>query len=546
MTMRHDSNDAKDSSAEPRTEEERLRQQVEALSERVQQLEQEKRHYQWLAESTTDLISRHDHNGVFLYASQAARTLLGYDPDDLIGVSAYDLFHPDDLAALLSKSPRIYYHEGFYEQTYRFRTRSGHYIWFETTSRTRRDPDTGELTDVLCVSRDVSRRVESEARRERLARVVESTTDFVLFCDQDEHVVYCNQAARTLFRLDEEGASTTIAELLVPTSAQRWREQVLPAVTLEGRWSGELALASPSGEIPVLSVVQLHREQGGQTRLSILNRDLSLRLEAEAQARRHQEQITHANRLASLGELATNIAHECNQPLAAMGNYASGALMQLERDPDQPAHQLALPLNRINDQIQRLSERFKHIRRFVRRGSLHLAPQDLAEIIGQACDLCEPQCRHEGVHLASRLAPGLDLVMADAIGLEQVLVNLIRNALDACRDIATPPRPPCIRLEAYPLGSRECCVDIVDDGPGVAPEQRQGLFTPFVSGRKDGLGMGLSISLSLIEAMGGNLVLIDDGDPPSADALPPGPGARRSEDPDAPQGARFRITLPSA
>lgn len=162
---------------------------------------------------------------------------------------------------------------------------------------------------------------------------------------------------------------------------------------------------APGGDIPVLSVVQQHREQAGHAQLSLVNRDLSLRLEAEAQARRHQEQITHANRLASLGELATTIAHECNQPLATLSNYASGALMQLERNPQQPASELTVPLTRISHQIQRLSDRLKHIRRFVRRGSLHLAPQDLTAIISAAVDLWEPQCRHEGVQLIWGMTP---------------------------------------------------------------------------------------------------------------------------------------------
>lgn len=513
------------------------------LEQTIARLEEEKRHYQWLAESTTDLISRHDQDGVFLYASQASQSLLGFAPEELVGICAYDMFHPDDLAALLSKSPSIYYHEGFYEQTYRFRTRAGHYIWFETTSRTRRDPATGDLIDILCVSRDVSRRVEEEARRQRLARVVESTTDYVLFCDEDETLVYSNQAARELLGLAKDSPSLAIRQLLTTQATQIWCQQVLPAIHQHGRWSGELALASPGGDIPVLSVVQQHREQAGHAQLSLVNRDLSLRLEAEAQARRHQEQITHANRLASLGELATTIAHECNQPLATLSNYASGALMQLERNPQQPASELTVPLTRISHQIQRLSDRLKHIRRFVRRGSLHLAPQDLTAIISAAVDLWEPQCRHEGVQLIWGMTPPGLYVTADAEGLEQVLVNLIRNALDACRDTVATTSPPRILVDAYPTGADTVCIDILDDGPGVPEDQRPQLFTPFVSSRPEGLGMGLSISLSLLEAMGGGLTLEDTGRDGATYRAPVPENSQRFQVSSPFTGARFRISL---
>lgn len=383
-------------------------QRIQELEERVRQLESEKQHFQWLAESTTDLISRHDQNGVFLYASRAARDLLGYEPEELIGVSAYDLFHPDDLRALLAKSPRIYYHEGFYQQTYRFRARSGHYVWFETTSRTRRATD-GELIDILCVSRDVSRR-----------------------------------------------------------------------------------------------------------------------LDAEAQTRRLQQQVAHANRRAMLGELASNIAHECNQPLATMSNYASGALMQLERQPEQPASQLAMPLQRINDQIERLSARLRHIRQFVRNGDVRCQALDIGDILTAVSQLCQWQCEQQGVVLEIIVDDDLPRVQADAIAMEQILVNLILNAEEACRrpvsDDHSDGKPDGlsqdtegrIQVCAWQLSAWEVAVDVRDNGLGIAADQVDQVLAPLVASPRtpapeQQVGLGLSISHSLAEAMGGNLVLVSAG-----------------------------------
>ncbi|MDR5867531.1 sensor histidine kinase [Halomonas koreensis] len=358
-----------------------------ALRARCERLAAERDHYRWLTEHTTDLISRHARDGTFLYASPAARELLGYDPAALIGVSAYDLFHPDDLADLLGKSPRVYHRDGFYQYSYRFRARDGRYLWLETTSRTRRDPTSGELIDILCVSRDVTRR-----RR------------------------------------------------------------------------------------------------------------------AEAEARRHQEQIAHANRLASAGELASNIAHELNQPLATLGNYASGALMKLEADPRAPAGELALPLTRINEQVAGLAERLRHIRGFVRRGRTRPRPMAPADAVAGTVALCEWQCRQAGIRLLDDLPASLPRVQADPLALEQVLVNLVLNALEASR---SHPGADRIRLSARPLDARRLELRVRDHGPGVPDALRERLFRPFHSARPEGLGMGLAIARSLMEAMGGDLRLDD-------------------------------------
>ncbi|MDT0511052.1 MULTISPECIES: PAS domain S-box protein [unclassified Halomonas] len=476
----------------------------ERLEERHRTLETERAHYRWLAESSTDLISRHARDGTFLYASEAARELLGYAPEELIGVSAYDLFHPTDLAALLNKSPRIYYRDGFYQQTYRFRAKDGHYVWFETTSRTRRDPASGELLDILCVSRDVGRRIRAEANRERLARVVESTTEFVLFMDDDERLFYANQAARHLLQLPRTGGAARLADAYVEESLRDLRDIVLPAVARYGSWSGELAMRGPQGAVPVLSVVMAHSGPGTEPgHVSLLNRDIRLRQAAEEQARQHQAQIAHANRLATTGELASNIAHELNQPLGTIGNYASGALLKL--DAGQPAEALRLPLEQIQRQVERLGERLRHIRGFVRKGQIRPRPMVLAEVVDAACRLCEWQYQQTGVDLEAALKAPLPRVIADPVGLEQVLVNLLLNALEASRD---HPGAQRVEIKARRSGRREVVLTVADQGPGIPADQAESIFAPFHSNRDEGLGMGLAISRTLMEAMSGNLRLL--------------------------------------
>lgn len=480
---------------------------VAALEARNAALEEEKRHYQWLAESTTDLISRHARDGTFLYASQAARELLGYEPDELIGVSAYQLFHPADLSDLLNKSPRVYYHDGFYQQTYRFRAKAGHYVWFETTSRTRRDAETGELIDILCVSRDVGRRIEAEATRERLAQVVESTTDYVLFLGPNLRVFSANEAARRCFALPNE-ASTALSELYQAESLCLLNEVVFPAVERYGSWSGELEMRTEHGSVPVLSVVLAHRSRGAEPgHYALVNRDISARKAAESQARRHQEQIAHANRLAAAGELASNIAHELNQPLGAIANYTSGALLKCQQQPTPLASELQLPLERIDEQVQRLAQRLRHLRSFVRKRSHHVRPLALAEVVAAACRLCEWQYQQASIELVVRLPDTLPRVYADPIALEQVIVNLLLNALTASRRVNDAK---VVFMSARRSGQRQITLSVEDEGPGVEKAHQQTIFDAFFTTREEGLGMGLAISRTLMESMGGALSLRDE------------------------------------
>lgn len=477
------------------------------LEARNAALEEEKRHYQWLAESTTDLISRHARDGTFLYASQAARELLGYEPDELIGVSAYQLFHPADLNDLLNKSPRVYYRDGFYQQTYRFRAKAGHYVWFETTSRTRRDTETGELIDILCVSRDVGRRIEAEATRERLAQVVESTTDYVLFLGPDQRVFSANEAARRCFALPNE-ASTALSELYQADSLRLLNEVVFPAVERYGSWSGELEMRTASGSVPVLSVVLAHRSRGAEPgHFALVNRDISARKAAEAQARRHQEQIAHANRLAAAGELASNIAHELNQPLGAIANYTSGALLKCQQQPTPLASELQLPLERIDEQVQRLAQRLRHLRSFVRKRSHQVRPLVLADVVTAACGLCDWQYQQAAVGLTVELPAGLPRIYGDAIALEQVIVNLLLNALTASRRVVDAKT---VRVSARRSGQRQITLSVEDEGPGVDPRYQPMIFDAFFTTRDEGLGMGLAISRTLVESMGGALSLRTD------------------------------------
>ncbi|KAB0734217.1 PAS domain S-box protein, partial [Pseudomonas aeruginosa] len=152
--------------------------------------------YRLITENTTDLISRHTLDGVFLDASPASWTLLGYWPEELRGRPAQALFHPRDRGQVALRAREALEQDGYLTITYRIRHRDGRYRWFETASRAIRETYTGAVVEVVSVSRDVTRRVEAEENRRRLAEVVEANTDLVLFVDAGGCLTYLNPSAR--------------------------------------------------------------------------------------------------------------------------------------------------------------------------------------------------------------------------------------------------------------------------------------------------------------------------------------------------------------
>ncbi|MFB4202737.1 Adaptive-response sensory-kinase SasA [wastewater metagenome] len=463
--------------------------------------------YRLLVDHSTDVISRHGRDGRFLFASPAIRKLLGYTPEEVIGISAYDLFHPDDRRAVFDKDPRIFHDHGFYLHLYRIRHKAGHYVWFETTSVTHRDGGTGELIDILCVSRDVSRRVATERERERLARAVESTTDYVLFVELGERLGSANRAARGRFGTAATDAGAPLEGLYRPGSLRRLREEVRPALGAQGSWQGELEMQGPGGEaVPVLTVALTDDDPDGPAgRMTLLNRDIRERKNAEAQAQKHQQEIAHANRLAATGELASQVAHELNQPLATTSNYASGMLNVIRAAPDRPCGELAAPLQKLQSQVQRMNEILKRIRASVRRGHVRRTSMDLAAVLDRARAHCEWRAEAAGVTLRLDTAADLPAADADPVQVEQVIVNLIMNAVEACAEMV--PERRLVEIAAWGEDTTSVAFAVRDHGPGISPGLDGRIFETFFTTKREGLGMGLSISASIMEALGGELRL---------------------------------------
>jgi C4-dicarboxylate-specific signal transduction histidine kinase len=220
---------------------------------------------------------------------------------------------------------------------------------------------------------------------------------------------------------------------------------------------------------------------------------------------RAQRELAHVTRVTTLGELAASIAHEVNQPLAAMVANASACLNWLSRDePDLPVIREALEA--LTSDGHRAGQVVSRIRALLSRSSVAVAACDVSPVVEGVVALLRGQLLRDGVRLETSLAQGLPCVMGDPVQLQQVLLNLVLNAADASREVAAERRRVVVRTSVEgPKEAPSVVVAVEDAGVGLGGVEVARLFETFYSSKPTGLGMGLSISRSIMERHGGRL-----------------------------------------
>jgi two-component system sensor kinase FixL len=231
-------------------------------------------------------------------------------------------------------------------------------------------------------------------------------------------------------------------------------------------------------------------------------RDLTERQKTETRLQELQSELVHMSRFTALGEMASTLAHEINQPLTAIANYLKGSRRILERMEGEHVPMLRDAVNQAAEQALRAGQVIRHLREFVSRGESERHIESLPKLVQEASALALVGAKEKGVRVSFRLDPDAPLVLADRIQIQQVLLNLIRNAIEAMQD--RPRRELVVSTTALPQdGLVEVCVR--DTGTGLAPEVAAQLFQPFVTTKKHGMGVGLSICRTIVESHGGKI-----------------------------------------
>jgi len=491
------------------------------ISAKLEQCRAEADRYRLLAEQSTDMISRQTPapDWTYIDVSPAVERLLGYTPEELIGTRGRDLFHPEDADNLERRADSVRYDKGMYTNVYRYRHKQGHYVWLETTSRSIRDAD-GQTLEIICVTRDVTERERALQSMRRLARVVEAAGDMILFCSPDAlTLTYLNESAcKTLGARPENPGALHLPELFTPDTAESELQAALTQAAQSGSWEGTLEMHLPlqqrNAEVREIIAHRNRRENMKVEYYSIIARDITVKRKAEEEVKRHQLEMAHMSRLLSVGEMATGLAHELNQPLAAILNYSSGAQRRLEEGCADPVGTANKAIELITRQARRAAEIIKRMRSFVRKTEYQRLRFPINEACVDVSKFLHQEAQDHNIRFEMDLDPSNPMLLADKIQIEQVLLNLMRNAIeayndcDASGDCRTAPRPVILSTRR---NQGELHITVTDQAKGISAEALSQLFEPFYTSKSTGLGMGLPISRTIIETHGGRLWAESDG-----------------------------------
>lgn len=233
-----------------------------------------------------------------------------------------------------------------------------------------------------------------------------------------------------------------------------------------------------------------------------LHQEMVERQRAEQRAHHRQEELAHVARVSTLGEMAADLAHELNQPLGAIASYAEGGIRLIESGRDDP-EAIHTAMTEVWSQAQRAGKIIHRLRAFVAKGEPQRRPAGLRELTGEVVDLVMMDIRQEQIALRLDVPDDLPKVLVDAVQIQQVLLNLIRNAVEALRRNESDERELTVTASAGSDGF--CQVTVGDTGPGCPPEEIARICDAFYTTKDKGIGMGLSISRSIVEAHEGSL-----------------------------------------
>lgn len=441
-----------------------------------------------------------------LDANPAACELHRCSREELLGLSAYDLVHPDYADTVVEARRALDELGRFFVETV-FRRRDGATVAVDVSGR--HFQHNGE-PHILVVIRDITERKRAEetlrASETRYRQLYEHSTDGIVSCDMDGTILRCNPAyERMVGYAIEELRSLTIWDL----TPEKWHEQ-LSRIVREGivprGYSDpyEKEYRRKDGTIVPIEVnaFLIRGDQGQPAGMWGIARDASERKRSEELVRRHQSELAHASRLSLMGEMAAGLAHELNQPLGAIANYAGSCIERLQSEPSD-TEKVLVDLAKITHQAERAGQVIRNIRAFLRKQQDRRLALDINDVIRDAVHLAESEAVRSGIPIELSLTPALPPVEVVAIEIEQVLVNLIRNALESMHD--ADPADKRLLISSGPHGDGGIVVSVRDWGSGIPPDLLGHLFDPFLTTKPGGMGMGLAISRRIVEAHGGRL-----------------------------------------
>jgi PAS domain S-box-containing protein len=469
-----------------------------------------------------------DDRGIILNMNRQAEALVKYELREVVG-SSIDYLAPDRLR---SRLPEL--RAAFERDPHRLSLVDGHGLALVRSDGAEVPVelsmsllvDVDESRQILCSVRDLTarRRVEAQLRssEERLREIANVLPAMVCFVDLEQRLRFVNDSYARWHGWERGRMEGVPIRSVVGDKLYAGFGSALDAA-LEGKPShfrGEMADASGAARPFDVTLVPQHGEDGAVAGCSMVIFDVTDEVAAQEANRRHLSDLAHVARVATMGELTASIAHELNQPLSAIVSNAQAAAHFLDRD-EPVIEEAREALADIAADGQRAGEVIARMRQLLKRGETREEPVDVPSLVGNVVDLLRSEAIGRGVELSTHGAPDARRMLpADSIQLKQVFLNIIMNAIESVSEADRDPRR--VRVTTV-LDGNAVEVAVADTGVGL-PDDAEDIFDPFVSSKADGLGMGLTISRTIVDAHGGRIWA----------------------EPGHPVGAVFRIRLPLA
>jgi len=461
-----------------------------------------------------------DRNSVFLGANQQFAQDTGlHNPDELIGKTDYDLAWRKDEADFYRQCDREVMQSGQpllnIEESQR--RADGEEVYLLTNKVPLRD-EAGGIYGMLGIYMDITERKQAELRLETLFN---AAADSIFVIDSEGTIQRCNRYAYEHCGYERDELIGRNIKEFFSSKSQHTCDCNFPQLRETGSSAADIEFVCKDGHILNMEckATAVPSECGAFTSFLVIQRDVTEKRRAEDDMRQHQQELAHVMRLSTMGEMASGMAHELNQPLTALVSYCGTAAAMLESQGGKPS-QIGEILGRAKAEAHLAAKIIQNLRRFVRKGENDIEPLVLEQLVEDVEILLIPELKENSVTIDVNLACGGRRVLANRIQIEQVLINLIRNSIDAIKGAGVADGR--VLVEARPAANETIEVSVSDNGPGIDPEMVERLFQPFQSNKPSGMGLGLSITRSIIQEHGGTIWV---------------EGKRRN-------GARFGFSLP--
>ncbi len=451
-----------------------------------------------------------DLSGRIIYVNSAFCRMVGFSQDELVGAQPPFPYWPnEDLdncmrnleLTLAGRAP-----SGGFEM--RIRRKNGERLdarFYLSPLIDLTGKQTGWMASVTDITEPKRVRAALEAAHERFEAVLDGLDAAVFVADaRTDEILFANRAFKNIHGFDAVGR--TVRGVAVP-QPERGDYRVDP----RGLALVDLPRELFDGELQhPLSGRWYHvREQatrwvdGRVVRMGIAT-DITDRKQTAEVSRQQEERLQRTGRLITMGEMASTLAHELNQPLSAIANYCMGCVTRMQSGNWKQEDVLAA-MQKASFQAERAGKIIRRVREFVKKSEPRRSAVPIGEVLDDAIGFAEIDARRMGIRVEEDVPEGLPAVYADRIMIEQVVLNLVKNGLDAMHD--NPPEDRLLRVRARALGPLSVEVAVIDRGHGISEEERKRLFTPFYTTKAEGMGMGLNICRSIIEFHDGRLTV---------------------------------------